>query len=59
MLLFGPINILNDLLLKANLSEQTINYFVWPLIQIGLASPTSCARPNSILGEQRFCQPEL
>jgi len=29
------------------------------LIQIGLASPTSCARPNSILGEQRFCQPEL
>jgi len=35
MLLFGPINVLNDLLLKF-FSADTINYFVWPLIQIGL-----------------------
>src|SRR5919106_5907383 len=35
MLLLGPINILNDLLLKA-FSQETINFFVWPLIQIGL-----------------------
>ncbi|HEY2961890.1 MAG TPA: NADH-quinone oxidoreductase subunit NuoH [Pyrinomonadaceae bacterium] len=36
MLLFGPLNVLNDLLLRLNLSEETINYFIWPLIQIGL-----------------------
>src|SRR5215470_1485716 len=36
MLLFGPINVLNDLLLKTGLSETTVTYFVWPLIQIGL-----------------------
>jgi NADH-quinone oxidoreductase subunit H len=35
MLLFGPINVLNDLLLKF-FSADTINYFLWPLIQIGL-----------------------
>ena len=35
MLLLGPINVLNDLLLKF-ISEDKINYFVWPLIQIGL-----------------------
>jgi NADH-quinone oxidoreductase subunit H len=35
MLLLGPINVLNDLLLKA-FSAETINHFVWPLIQIGL-----------------------
>src|SRR6476469_1019317 len=35
MLLFGPINVLNDLLLKF-FSADTINYFIWPLIQIGL-----------------------
>src|SRR5215217_565360 len=36
MFLLGPINVLNDLLLKIGLSAETINYFVWPLIQIGL-----------------------
>ena len=35
MLLFAPVNVLNDLLLKV-FSADTINYFVWPLIQIGL-----------------------
>ena len=35
MLLLAPINFLNDLLLKA-FSQETINFFVWPLIQIGL-----------------------
>ncbi len=35
MLLLGPINILNDALLSF-FSQETINYFVWPLIQIGL-----------------------
>lgn len=35
MLLLGPINFLNDLLLNA-FSQETINFFVWPLIQIGL-----------------------
>lgn len=35
MLLLGPINVLNDLLLKA-FSQETITFFVWPLIQIGL-----------------------
>src|SRR6185369_11622467 len=36
MLLFAPIDVLNDLLLKLGLGEETIRYFVWPLIQIGL-----------------------
>jgi NADH-quinone oxidoreductase subunit H len=35
MLLLGPLNLLNDLLLKG-FSQETINYFIWPLIQIGL-----------------------
>ena len=35
MLLFCPINVLNVLLLKY-FSAETINYFIWPLIQIGL-----------------------
>jgi NADH-quinone oxidoreductase subunit H len=35
MLLLGPINILNDLLLSF-FSQETINHFLWPLIQIGL-----------------------
>ena len=36
MLLFAPIDVLNDLLLKLGFGEETIRYFVWPLIQIGL-----------------------
>src|SRR6476619_1395911 len=36
MLLLGPINLLNDLLLKIGFSAEQITYFVWPLIQIGL-----------------------
>src|SRR5499426_4918151 len=36
MLLLSPVNILNDLLLKLNLSAETINFVIWPLIQIGL-----------------------
>src|SRR4026207_772836 len=39
MLLFAPIDVLNDLLLRLGLSEETIRYFVWPLIQIGLVVP--------------------
>lgn len=35
MLLFAPINVLNDLLLKF-FSADTIDFFIWPLIQIGL-----------------------
>src|SRR5205814_7449807 len=35
MLLLSPVNVLNDLLLKL-FSQQTITFFVWPLIQIGL-----------------------
>ena len=35
MLLLGPINILNDVLLKF-FSATTINYILWPLIQIGI-----------------------
>ena len=35
MLLLSPVNVLNDLLLKF-FSAETINYFLWPLIQIGL-----------------------
>src|SRR5690242_10895947 len=34
MLLLGPLNLLNDLLLKF-FSQDTISFFVWPLIQIG------------------------
>ncbi len=36
MLLFAPIDVLNDLLLRMGLGEDAIKYFVWPLIQIGL-----------------------
>ena len=36
MLLFAPIDVLNDLLLKTGISEDQIKFFVWPLIQIGL-----------------------
>src|SRR3954468_159376 len=35
LILFAPVDILNDFLLKF-FSAETINYFVWPLIQIGL-----------------------
>jgi NADH-quinone oxidoreductase subunit H len=35
MSLLSPVNVLNDLLLKF-FSADTVNYFVWPLIQIGL-----------------------
>jgi NADH-quinone oxidoreductase subunit H len=35
MLLLGPINVLNDVLLKF-FSANTINYVLWPLIQIGI-----------------------
>ncbi|HSB27641.1 MAG TPA: NADH-quinone oxidoreductase subunit NuoH, partial [Pyrinomonadaceae bacterium] len=35
MLLLGPINVLNDLLLKF-FSVDTVNYVLWPLIQIGI-----------------------
>jgi NADH-quinone oxidoreductase subunit H len=35
MLLLGPVNLLNDLLLRF-FSQDTISYFIWPLIQIGL-----------------------
>lgn len=35
MLLLGPLNLLNDLLLKF-FSQDTISFFIWPLIQIGL-----------------------
>jgi NADH-quinone oxidoreductase subunit H len=35
MLLLGPVNVLNDLLLRF-FSQETINFFIWPLIQIGL-----------------------
>ena len=35
MFLLGPVNLLNDLLLRF-FSQETINYFLWPLIQIGL-----------------------
>src|SRR3569832_2088621 len=36
LFLFAPIDVLNDLLLRLGLGEETIRYFVWPLIQIGL-----------------------
>jgi len=35
MALFAPLNLVNDLLLKV-FNQETINYAVWPLIQIGL-----------------------
>ena len=35
LLLLRPVNVLNDLLLKF-FSQETINFFIWPLIQIGL-----------------------
>ena len=35
MLLLGPINVLNDVLLKF-FSADTVNYVLWPLIQIGI-----------------------
>ena len=35
MLLLGPINVLNDVLLKF-FSASTVNYVLWPLIQIGI-----------------------
>jgi NADH-quinone oxidoreductase subunit H len=35
MMILGPINVLNDLLLKF-FSADTITFFIWPLIQIGL-----------------------
>jgi NADH-quinone oxidoreductase subunit H len=36
MALLAPINFVNDLLLKLNLNQETINFVVWPLLQIGL-----------------------
>lgn len=35
-LLFAPVNFIDDLLLKVGLSHDTVNYVVWPLIQIGI-----------------------
>jgi NADH-quinone oxidoreductase subunit H len=35
MLLLGPINVLNDLLLRF-FSAEVVTFFIWPLIQIGL-----------------------
>ena len=34
-MLLGPINVLNDLLLRV-FSADTVTFFIWPLIQIGL-----------------------
>jgi NADH-quinone oxidoreductase subunit H len=36
MAFLAPINFINDLLLKVFHDQQTINFVVWPLIQIGL-----------------------
>jgi NADH-quinone oxidoreductase subunit H len=36
MILLAPVNVLNDLLESLGLSADMINYFIWPLIQIGL-----------------------
>jgi NADH-quinone oxidoreductase subunit H len=36
MILLSPVNVLNDLLQSLGFSAETINYFIWPLIQIGL-----------------------
>lgn len=35
MMLLGPLNVLNDLLLKF-FSAEIVTFFIWPLIQIGL-----------------------
>ena len=35
-LLFAPLNFIDDLLVKIGLNQETINYVVWPLIQIGI-----------------------
>jgi NADH-quinone oxidoreductase subunit H len=35
MLLLAPVDVLNDLLLRF-FSDETVKYFIWPLIQIGL-----------------------
>ncbi len=35
MLLLAPVNLINDLLLRF-FSPETINFFIWPLIQIGV-----------------------
>src|SRR4026209_760017 len=35
MMLLGPINVLNDLLLRF-FSSEVVTFFVWPLIQVGL-----------------------
>ena len=35
MLLLAPVDVLNELLLRF-FSAETVNYFIWPLIQIGL-----------------------
>ena len=35
MALFAPLNLVNDLLVKL-FEQETINFVVWPLIQIGL-----------------------
>jgi len=36
MILLSPVNVLNDLLQSLGLSADSINFVVWPLIQIGL-----------------------
>src|SRR5215211_4425989 len=36
MFLLSPISFLNDLLLRLGFSDETIRFFLWPLIQIGL-----------------------
>lgn len=36
MLFLAPLDVINDLLLRLNLSQEQITFFVWPLIQIGL-----------------------
>jgi len=36
VLIFAPINFINDLLLRIGFSAETINHVVWPFIQIGL-----------------------
>src|SRR5919202_1373282 len=32
---FAPPNLINDLLLKWQLSQETINFVIWPFIQLG------------------------
>ena len=36
VLLFAPINFIDQLLLKTGLGQETINHVIWPFIQIGL-----------------------